>query len=80
MHFVYVIRSIADSRHIYVGYTSRLDARLNQHNKGGSAHTRKYRPWALEWYSAFPDKGKALEFEAYLKSHSGKAFLHKRLI
>jgi putative endonuclease len=28
----------------------------------------------LIWYCAFPDKYKALEFEKYLKSHSGRAF------
>lgn len=28
---------------------------------------------------SFPDKYKALEFEKYLKSHSGRAFAKKRL-
>jgi putative endonuclease len=36
-------------------------------------------PWELKWYCAFPDKYKALAFEAYLKSHSGRAFAKKRL-
>jgi putative endonuclease len=31
------------------------------------------------WYCAFPDKYKALEFEKYLKSGSGRAFAKKRL-
>jgi len=30
-------------------------------------------------YCAFPDKYKALAFEKYLKSHSGRAFAKKRL-
>jgi len=33
----------------------------------------------LVWYCAFGDKFKALEFEKYLKSHSGRAFGKKRL-
>ena len=37
-------------------------------------------PWKLIFFLAFQDKQTALSFEAYLKSHSGKAFLHKRLI
>ncbi|MDX2095626.1 MAG: GIY-YIG nuclease family protein, partial [Alphaproteobacteria bacterium] len=37
-------------------------------------------PWELVWYCAFPDKYKALEFEKYLKSHSGRAFANKRLL
>ena len=31
------------------------------------------------WYCAFPDKHRALAFEKYLKSHSGRAFAKKRL-
>jgi len=30
-------------------------------------------------YLSFNDKAKALSFEEYLKSHSGKAFANKRL-
>jgi putative endonuclease len=33
----------------------------------------------LVTYLAFSDKAKALSFEKYLKSHSGKAFANKRL-
>jgi hypothetical protein len=46
---------------------------------GKSAHTAKFKPWKLVWYCAFPDKLKALAFEKYLKSHSGRAFSKKRL-
>ena len=80
MHIVYILQSIQNVTQIYVGYTSNLEARLNHHNKGDSFHTRKYRPWTIQWYCAFSHKRKALRFEAYLKSHSGKAFLKKRLI
>ncbi len=37
-------------------------------------------PWELANYIAFKDKGAAYEFEKYLKSHSGRAFLKKRLL
>ena len=80
MHYVYILRSIKFSQQTYIGFTTNLKSRFNHHNNGCSSHTSKYRPWNLEWYCAFPDKGKALNFEAYLKSHSGKAFLYKRLI
>src|SRR5215831_9296048 len=50
-----------------------------RHSAGRSAHTAKFKPWKLVWYCAFPDKYKALEFEKYLKSHSGRAFAKKRL-
>ena len=80
MFYVYILRSINNPSQTYIGYTTNLKVRFNQHNKGSSPHTEKFLPWTLEWYCAFPDKGKALKFETYLKSHSGEAFLSKRLI
>jgi putative endonuclease len=80
MHYVYILQSEKFSEQSYVGYTTDLRARLKKHNEGGSKHTSKYKPWKVTWYCAFPDKQKALAFETYLKSHSGKAFRNKRLV
>jgi predicted GIY-YIG superfamily endonuclease len=77
--YVYIIRSTTSSEHDYIGATANLRQRMAQHNAGKSTHTAKFIPWELVWYSAFPDKHKALEFEKYLKSHSGRAFAEKRL-
>ena len=79
MWYVYIIRSLAFSDQEYTGATENLKQRLADHNAGKSAHTAKFMPWELIWYSAFSDKYKALEFERYLKSHSGRAFASKRL-
>jgi putative endonuclease len=35
---------------------------------------RKYKPWKLMTYIAFNNVAKAIEFERYLKSGSGRAF------
>ena len=80
MYYVYIIKSISHKNEIYVGFTTNLQARLKKHNEGGSPHTAKFKPWNLEWYCAFLSKYKALDFEKYLKSHSGKAFANKRLL
>ena len=80
MWYVYVLRSVEDPEKEYTGATEDLKERLAAHNSGKSVHTAKYRPWELVWYSAFPDKHRALAFEKYLKSHSGRAFAKKRLI
>ena len=80
MYYVYLLKSIPNPAQIYVGFTRDLKKRLAKHNEGGCPHTSKYKPWHIEWYCAFHDKGKALKFEEYLKSHSGKAFTSKRLI
>jgi predicted GIY-YIG superfamily endonuclease len=42
-------------------------------------YTSKSKSWELIAYMDFRDKSKALSFEKYLKSHSGKAFANKRL-
>ena len=79
MWYVYIIRSINFPEQEYTGATEDPKQRLADHNAGEVAHTSKFRPWKLVWYCAFPDKYKALAFEKYLKSHSGRAFAKKRL-
>ena len=74
MWYVYIIRSLNFPDQEYIGATADLKRRLPEHNAGKSAHTAKYKPWELVWYCAFPDKYKALAFEKYLKSRSGRAF------
>ena len=44
------------------------------HNVGGSLYTSRYKPWALHVYVVFQEESKAIEFEKYLKSGSGKSF------
>jgi putative endonuclease len=74
-----MLRSIPYPNQTYIGYTTDLDTRLTSHNNGKSKHTAKYKPWELVTYTAFSEQSKALSFEKYLKSHSGKAFARKRL-
>jgi putative endonuclease len=80
MHYVYIIRSLTSSDQIYVGCTGDLRKRLTNHNAGTTTHTAKYKPWELVMYLAFSNEYSAIEFEKYLKSHSGRAFRDKRLL
>jgi putative endonuclease len=79
MFYVYLIESLSTPGQRYVGYTSNLKVRLEDHNAGKSSHTAKFRPWRLVTYIAFSERAKAEEFERYLKSGSGHAFANKRL-
>ena len=79
MLYVYLLESLTDPRQRYVGITSDLKRRLQEHNAGKSNHTSKYKPWQLTTYIAFSDHLKAESFEQYLKSGSGHAFARKRL-
>ncbi|MDY6988743.1 MAG: GIY-YIG nuclease family protein [Thermodesulfobacteriota bacterium] len=79
MYYVYLLRSISNPDQTYIGFTEDLKTRLSAHNHGQSPHTAKFKPWELTTYVAFKDGSKALSFEKYLKTHSGKAFANKRL-
>jgi len=76
-HYVYMLHSVADCRHRYVGMTGDLEKRLKIHNTGRCKHTSKHRPWQIETAIAFRSKEKASAFEKYLKSHSSRAFAKK---
>ena len=80
MYYTYILKSIATEGAIYIGSTSDLNKRLEEHNSGSSTYTNKHKPWQLETYIAFHTQQDAENFEKYLKSNSGKAFLLKRLV
>jgi putative endonuclease len=80
MWYVYILRSVTSPTEEYTGMTADLKQRIADHNSGKSKHTSKFMPWKLLFYSAFPNKITALDFEKYLKSHLGRAFAKKRLI
>jgi len=78
MYYVYVLE--LSNKDYYAGSTKDLAKRFKKHQHGEVPHTSKHRPLKLVWYSAFSAKEKAIEFEDYLKTSSGKAFRNKRLI
>ncbi len=77
MWYVYILKCSDDSH--YTGCTSNIENRLTRHNKGQVHYTKSRLPIELITYIAFSDKYKAIEFEKYLKSHSGRAFASKHL-
>jgi putative endonuclease len=81
VHYVYLIESLSALGYgqRYVGLTTNLKQRLQEHDAGKPVHTSKYLPWRLVTYIAFSDQAKAESFERCLKSGSGHAFAAKRL-
>jgi putative endonuclease len=79
MNYVYLLQSIAFPDESYTGLTDDLRTRFKEHNSGKSPHTAKFKRWRLVTYSAFSDEAKAVAFERYLKTGSGRAFAKKRL-
>lgn len=80
MYYVYLLNSITEPERIYVGYSLNVAHRLKVHNAGGALHTAKYKPWKLLLYMSFVDRATAMDFEKYLKSQSGRAFIAKRFL
>ena len=78
MNYVYLL-SCKDKR-TYIGCTSDLKDRIKRHESGNVPATKDRLPIKLVSYFAFSNKYKAFEFEKYLKSGSGRAFLNKHLI
>ena len=79
LFFVYVLQSVHEPYHYYVGFTENVQRRLQAHNAGQDPSTARYKPWKIKTYLAFTDKEQALQFEQYLKTQSGRAFAKKRL-
>lgn len=77
--YVYVLQSLADGSKHYTGFTENLEDRLRCHNRGSVPATARYRPWRVKTCLAFSERERALAFERYLKTHSGRAFATKRL-
>ncbi len=61
----------------YIGCTDSLKKRLERHRKGYVPATKPLLPIELVSYFAFQDKYVAYNFEKYLKSGSGRAFIKK---
>ncbi|MEA3427918.1 MAG: GIY-YIG nuclease family protein [Thermodesulfobacteriota bacterium] len=78
-YYVYILQSENDHNRFYTGFTKNLDIRLTYHNNGRCPHTSKFKPWRIKTAIAFTDREKALDFEKYLKTSSGRAFVKKRL-
>jgi predicted GIY-YIG superfamily endonuclease len=72
--FVYVLVS-TDGGRTYVGISTDVERRLQQHNgelPGGARSTRAGRPWSLgRTLGPYDDRGFALKMELALKKRSG---------
>ena len=77
-YYVYILKSESDPERFYVGQTEDLKSRLSRHNRGEVPSTTKHRPWRIQTVISFDEFNKAVAFEKYLKTASGRAFAKKR--
>jgi len=77
-YYVYILQSLKNNS-LYIGYTTDLKRRFEQHNNGESLATKPFRPYKLIFYEAFLNRIDAKNREIYLKSGYGRKTINKLL-
>ncbi len=78
MYYVYVLQSEKDKK-FYTGFTEDVYKRLDQHNSGQVASTKRRRPFKIVYFEASMNFQDALHREKYLKTTYGKRYIRNRL-
>jgi len=74
MFHVYALSSLTRN-YIYVGMTSDLERRIDDHNKGYNQTTKPYRPFKVILIEEYETRPIARKREKYLKTGVGKEYL-----
>ena len=78
MYYVYVLRSQLDGK-LYIGYTTNLRNRIQEHNIGEVTSTKPRRPLELIFYEGYKSMEDAKRRECYLKTSKGRSSLKMML-
>jgi len=71
LHFVYLIISKKRNRvKTYVGYTTNLKKRIDNHNNNKGAKSTRGRFWKIAYKKKIKNKSTALKYEYYLKKNT----------
>lgn len=76
--YVYVLESDVKGDW-YVGFTTDLRRRAEEHNKGQNRSTKSRSSWQVIYYEAHANKLDALRREKYLKTTPGRRALRRML-
>ena len=79
MFYTYVLLSLKTGRY-YVGSTSHLDLRIDEHNGGKTVSTRTGIPWRLVYSEEFDSRKKAVARERHIKSQKSKTFIEHLIL
>lgn len=70
-YYIYILQSLKNNS-LYIGYTSDLKKRFDQHNSGLNKATKPFIPYKLIFYEAFLNRIDAKNREEYLKGGYGR--------
>ncbi len=76
MYYVYVLKS---PKQFYIGSTSDLRRRFDEHQNGQSKSTKGRGPWKIVYYEASQSIKDAVKREKYLKTAWGRRYIKSRL-
>lgn len=77
-HCVYILESSKNGT-LYIGYTSDLKRRLQEHNRGLNFSTKSFLPWRLIHWEFYLHEKDAKRRESYLKTNQGSRLLKRML-
>lgn len=77
-HYIYLLESLKFNE-LYIGYTTDLRKRIEEHNRGLNLSTKPYIPWRLIYYEAYKNEKDAKRREGYLKTNQGGRLLKRML-
>ena len=79
MYYAYILQSIKNKK-FYVGSTSDLRRRFQEHNDGrGGEYTKKNKPFKLIFYEAYISKKDAEKAEKFFKTGYGREVLKDKI-
>ena len=76
--YVYVLESLKDGDR-YIGFTTDLKKRIEEHNKGRNFSTNPRKPFKLIYSEVCTNEDDARRREKHFKSTVGRRYLTKRL-
>jgi len=74
MYYVYILKSLKDNSY-YIGQTSNLENRVEQHNRGKSSYTKRKSPWKLVHYEKFHSRKEAMKRERDIKRKKSRKYI-----
>lgn len=74
MFYVYILYSEIRDR-FYIGYTSDLEERVREHNRGATKYIRTGKPWNLVYSEEFTVKTDAIKRENEIKSKKSRKYI-----
>lgn len=81
VYYVYVLQN-SKTGMLYIGYTTDLKRRMEEHIHGKSTFTRQNKAlgrWKLIYFEGYTDQKDAQGREKFLKGGSGRKYLKKQL-